>query len=987
MVPKQILNRHGTAIAGAVYGKWACCGFPDGYFYVWQMKTSNLNEPLESTNQVVKFALFDYATINSKGERIGSVAPLMSLSPSQGDNESVHLYVLNPLTGDMTMIKISRRDLSSESSSAVLRTRSPHKVSTRITDDYELLAGETFVTLTTEGPLVVVGTSRGTLFLIKYVAIPSALHPQKVEATRSGLLNRIFGKSSQPPDENAGDQTPHVLSLSATDFLSVSSSSGIVHWSVEEKLVGGQFATFQPDIRLANISEAMAAESWSLTKILVATLTPDHKDFHAIVQGEADGESRLYWVVFDVDGELIQDYWLSRFATPAEVDVLGVVACEDGTAYAAFAMGGSVVSMVLLPEDSAIQEVDLPPRHAPGLFPGMMKRDMATHGCFMVATTGIALRTRYLATDSQATKRTRLEEDKGISTQTLVTHLRSYFWQTYQNQGIDQPMPPSLRHSSNREQAVLQFALELQEKGNASSYGVVLEWHHAYLKTLQDCGLYRCLSSDGKWKLFSVGQELSAFAAIAERLLRKYEHYDLDWISRLTPNKLGEWFWSIQEAEENTGWKNALVWHDILEESLGAIWTFQEIAAGPMYDIASDYGPIDWISRPAMQKMLRQQMRLWTPKEVVVSSSVVELVAKTALRSFYGSWREVDSEKNKSEFEIAQKRAISLLRSSGDGLDEKAFELCRQYNLFDGLCEISLAHERKADAQFFSLASLFNQINAFDPFNNLSFPSFVLQWHAQEKLYGHVLNYGLNCNQELNLILERNDELRQYRWINFTRQMNSEDAAKSCLQNTDVAKGIENIEWNLNFAKLSNKLAPSKDRQQKIERTLETAEAQMILCEGMGNEFLLPSTKLIEIAIEKLGDKSSLEDQVEVAVVALTLCSTLTDEGSVWENKVKIWSELLLLNGAMWSDWARGGFGNDIDFVKGEALDNTVFGLVLRECRNEASMARVTYGRDMETEVIDRVQDENHESFTRLLRAVADPPTTGTGESMVVSSF
>ncbi|KAG7368897.1 hypothetical protein IV203_031640 [Nitzschia inconspicua] len=999
VVPKQIVNKRETAIAGATLGKWACCGFPDGYFYVWQMKTSNLNEPLEASNQAVKFYLPNFAMVDNNGEQIDTAAPLMALSPSQGDSESVQLYILHTLSGEMTMIKVPHRDVSSPSLSASTTTRSPTKVTAHIAEDYDLQDGETFDTLTCEGQLVVVGTSRGTLLLIKYVSIPSGLHPQKIEANKSGILDRFFGKRSPTEDQSNGDQTPHVLPLSDTNFLSVSTSAGIVQWNVEEKLSGGHFAIFHPLVRLDSFAKALASESWQLTKILQATLTADHEAFHAIVQGKAEGETRLFWVVFDVNGAMIQAHWLSRFAMPDQVEVLGLVACENGTAYAAFTLNETVVLMILVNDGNFIQELDLPPRHAPGLFPGMMKRDMATHGCFLIATTGIALRTRYLATESQLTKRPRLKESEGkisslSSIQTLVSHLRSHFWQVYQNQGVDRPLPPSLRQNDpNMEQAVINFAVELQQKGVASSYKVALDWHHGYIKTIQDCGIYRCLSTRAKWNLFAIGQELHAFGAIAETLLRKYKHHDLGWVETLSPHDLGQWLLSIQESQEESGWSNSVIWNDILESSLSALWIFQEDMAGPMYDITSDYGPIGWISKASMQTMLHRQICTWKKNPATAPHSTVELVVKTAFRSFYGSWKETGSESSKEEFASIQVRSIPLLRSSSEGMDEKAFELCIQYQFFNGICEISLAHERKADNQFFSLDPLFEKIQGRDLLNDMTFPEFVLQWHADKKLYGHVLNYGVKCISDLNLILDRNDELRQYKWISCIRQKYYEQATQSFLENAEVTKGIENIEWNLNFAKLSNKLVHSQNqsvlhRQGEIERRLEIVEAQKILCECMDNDTLLPPVKLIEVAIEKLNEARSIEEQVEIAVVALTLCTTLTDQAAIWENKVKVWTEILLLNGALWSEWARGGFGNDLEYVRGEILDNTVFGSILKECRKDSNMARVAYGRDMETEVIDRVYgDENRESFTRLLRAVAAPTQTGTGESLMVSAF
>ena len=153
-------------------------------------------------------------------------------------------------------------------------------------------------------------------------------------------------------------------------------------------------------------------------------------------------------------------------------------------------------------------------------------------------------------------------------------------------------------------------------------------------------------------------------------------------------------------------------------------------------------------------------------------------------------------------------------------------------------------------------------------------------------------------------------------------------------------------------------------------------------------DVLLPPEKLLDLALTKLSDSYDMEDRVKFAMIALAVCAIVTDENIVFEYTSKVWSECLLLNGAQWTEWSHYGVGDDLDIVREEALSETVFGQVLSECRRDNSLAKVTYGRHIEAEVIDRVQgDENRESFTRLLRAVAAPAETVVGESMMVSSF
>ncbi|KAL3906922.1 MAG: hypothetical protein SGILL_009082, partial [Bacillariaceae sp.] len=671
-------------------------------------------------------------------------------------------------------------------------------------------------------------------------------------------------------------------------------------------------------------------------------------------------------------------------------------------AYASFATGETVILMVLLgEEENFIQEVDLPPVEVPGVLPGMMSRDMVTHGCFMIAKSGIALRSRYMPQElSSPSKRARLEVRSGSSDHvpvpTLVSHLRAHFWECYKNPTVDRPMPPSLLQSdSNREKAIVDVAVELQRKGGTTSPSIAMEWHDAFVKMVLDGGLYRCLSNDSKWNMFAVGQEISVCKEIADALLHKHKHADVDWLESLQPYDLGGWFLKIQANEEATGWQNIAVWHDILNLAFDAFWKFRDEMAEDVYDTRSEHGPVSWISRENMQNLLRRQLNIFKANPASVPPSVVEVVVKTALFSFHQTWfASKDDQSEKEQFAKMQKTCISLLRMTNDGNDETAFDLCMQYEYFEGLCDISLAHERKVDAKSYALDPLFGTLKSRDLLNKLTFPQFVLLYHADRRLYGHVINYGRNCINDLNLIMEQNDSLRQYRWISSIRQGHFDQATKFCLQNCEESMDIDKTQWNLSFAKLSNKLVASQNqqvvnRQKEIEKKLDLVEAQQLLKEDEADmDIVLPPEKLIDLALNKLADSYDMESRIKFAMVALAVCAILTDENMVFEFTSKVWSECLLLNGAQWTEWSHYGMGEELEGVREEALTETVFGLVLSECRKDNSLAKVTYGRHIESEVIDRVQgDENRESFTRLLRTVATPTETVIGESMMVSSF
>jgi len=268
----------------------------------------------------------------------------------------------------------------------------------------------------------------------------------------------------------------------------------------------------------------------------------DNNFLHCLVRGTIveSGESRLYWVLVRVEGlsdtddvkkskdnptmTIVRSHWLSRFAHPEHVHVTGFVSFLNSNVYAAFSADKTVIIIALVPvpgdgeEDnthhhhSIIHEVDLPTREVPNLLPHMMERDMVTFGCYVVASSGLGMQVNFVprqpemstgssssssSSNSQSPSKRLCLGHEGI----LGQHLRSHFWTSYQDPTINKPVPPSLTEaasSADLELAVIQIGAELQQKGDPSSYSISIDWHHSFVKLLQDCGLYRCLSEEGK---------------------------------------------------------------------------------------------------------------------------------------------------------------------------------------------------------------------------------------------------------------------------------------------------------------------------------------------------------------------------------------------------------------------------------------------------------------------------------------------------------
>jgi hypothetical protein len=967
---------------------------------------------------------------------------------SSGDHDSVHLYAIHPTTGWLILRKVTRRDLRStvamprsSSSSSMVKVRIDGTTQLGFQSDDG--GGETILSLTASrtSPLVVVRTSRGQLYWVTHIAVPAGLHVQRIEADAPSRWSRWFGGGGggsdywNPGGVGGSSLDGRILPMAHLEFLAVSAES-VVLWRVEPTIASGHNATFHPT-RLGSLVRCLEDqhEGWLLRCILQAEISFDRRYVHCIVLGTTDaGESRLYWMVVRLNGtdsgggtiSIARTHWLSRFALPEEVKVLGLVCCENDNAYAAFSttVNNAVIVMVLLDEEEdVVQEVDLPVQQVPGLVPHMMERDTVTHGCYMMAKSGLGIRARFVLPQDphRQPKRPRLGEMEYLGSNgrtgslvpvpTLVSHLRSYFWESYQDPSVDRPMPPSLKLAkvTDLEQAIIALAVELQHKGDSSSYAIAIEWHKMFVTLLQDGGLYRSLSEDGKWKLFGVGQELAVFGELAHCLMNRYKKEDVDWLRTLQSHGIASWLLSVQTSELESRWPHGDVWHDLLGVAMDATLQFREEYLESMYDVTTERPtqPL-WISHPSLTDMLIQQMKCWKAKNDGVPLELIESVVKAALlsssESIPTSWLSSASPSlHPSElslieaFEGVKRRAISLLRMVNEGNDELAFDLCIQYRFFEGLCEISRDHEKKHDAVSYSLDPLFGTMEGKDLLNGLTFPQFVLRWHAQKGLFGHVINYGRHSVADLDEIMNQNEQLRKYRWIPAIRQTNFESATEFCLENCKDDRGLKNTQWALSMAKLTNKLIPAQnaqvqDRQRRIEDSLEFCKAQEMLTEGEiadKDEPLLLPNELVELAMKKLQDTFVQEERIRMAIVGLAVCNAMEDQQAAMEHTARFWAECLLCDAARWTEWALEGVGDQIAELREEALATTVFGRLLEECRKDDALGKVTYGRHIESAVIDRVQgDEGRESLIRVLRGVAAAPADSMKmQSMMVSSF
>ena len=185
------------------------------------------------------------------------------------------------------------------------------------------------------------------------------------------------------------------------------------------------------------------------------------------------------------------------------------------------------------------------------------------------------------------------------------------------------------------------------------------------------------------------------------------------------------------------------------------------------------------------------------------------------------------------------------------------------------------------------------------------------------------------------------------------------------------------------------------ERSNAIEKRLELVDAQKMLMEGDENcldSRLQTPKELIRLALKKLKDAMSIDDGLVFASVGLAVCTAMNtgNNDEMTESASKVWAECLRLDRLQFVRWLQNENDLTSPTLRDTILKDTVFGLLLEECRKDPALSEVTYGRHMEKSVMDHfgvTGQTSQPSLLRLLRSVTAPTDSIQGESLVVAWF
>ena len=894
VVPKKVHDElektsDGDAKVGAVTEGWAAA-LLQGKLYVWA-----LTESLDPPKNV-------HVLYHAK------MAPLavmkVSITHTNATSRDVVFVHSASQDGHLYLWKIAKKDRGSPI---------PRAPQARVS--LKLDVGEVVTALTSLGNVLVVGTSHNALWWCTPTSHPIMLHAQKVRR-QQGLISRVIYGSSTAQQ----DAVQSIEILRPKVFLSVTENGTVEQWKVTTTIASSHQAAFEGTAVVSLQSALNAKDSFRTVQVLRTSLHQRLLDFILRVNGK-----RIYWVRGFVTQtssfKLDRVQWLNRFHP--EVKCLGLVATHGNTAYATFQYEheGTVTCLAFL-ANGQVSEVDMPVKEVPFWIDGMLGRDVVTYGTWGLAATGLGIRTRFLG-EQPSSDDSQLTSAISSNVNTLAMHLRAAFWQWYQHGGTFR-LPPSIQDAGPRdlEAAILLTAKFLQMHETNSKHNPI-EWHNAFLKMLQQAGLYRSISQQGRWALLGIGQELTVYQALHGQMPVQTD--------------------SVSKALAES--------HDFRSLSL-ALKTANQFRieyASSRYDVMSGGSPSHrvWTSDSTLQAVMWRQLEEWSESSDKLPAEHVSTVVTAALASHKEA-------SDPNTYEEVKELAISLIRKIHN--DHLAFELSKEHSWNDGLCQLAHDHEKEVEYKLDGLMETRGD----------AFCDYVLKWHADKGLPAHVLNYGRNCPDRLADFLEKDDRLRQYRWIAAIRAKDFDQASDLLMESE--ATSLSETRRALSIAKMC-----SRKRRKLVDRRLELVTAQELLL-GNSDEAILSPERLLSLALDKLELEThvSLEEKVQTAVVALTIAGVSEDRIRL---SAQVWSAAISADRERWMEWLQTQDDMTDPELREIILESTVFGGLWNEVQGQHE-EDVCYGNAMDNLVLERLGVDGALSameMRRLLQFVTTP--------------
>ena len=865
--------------------------------------------------------------------------PLLNRSQSlllsmSGNDDSYFIYALNATTGFLAAWWLPHNaapSLLAKTPSCKLRLPN---------------TALNMVLLKAVGSRLFMGSATGQLWCTTISARPMVLTATEWTRTGATMWKRVFSTGST---NATALNSPMVALLPANDknndafYYSISQSGCIDAWCTDAG---------RPVCRLHDLLEDEVEDDFDGIEVLHASsaTSPMAENYGAIdmiVKLLRRRRDRMYYVRF-AEEKLQHCLWLNRF--PDSVPCHGIVSCDNGMAYACF--GSSPVTVLALggvgsnSPTSMIHEIDLPQDEASNI--SGMGKDLETHGVSILTTQGLFIRARWM--QLQVAVASPSDEEAHV----LARHLLVAFWNYYQMKTV--PLPPSLTTTTstpNMEAAILVTARQLQREGDGSSSHNCMEWHLAFLRLLKEAGLYKNLSSSGRWTLLGIGQELAIHSILSHCHLFSKE---------LPPYGLAAKMAQVQQHVLHHS--PTMEWSIALQKVLGTAMRYRDDHAISTYDVLTD-------PRHLWTHELHDTLLLQLKHSESAKVETLNVIVTAALQ--------VHQELNSKDYNLVKSLGIDLIRNQLKD-DKLAYDLSLEHAYYEGLCQLAVDKPNE-----YSLEPI---LTKWDDFG-----SFALLWFAQQGHHDKVLGYGKLLPDAFGQLVEKH--LPQYLWVHALWQKDYGATSDALFQNA-TGQDLEQTEWHLSMAKLAAKVhniagqsgngrrrreeSVVNYRRKRIDNKVDLIKAQRALMEGEHVPLQAPEY-LLKLALEKCDAEP--EDIVQYAMMGLIIAGASDNKDGI----ATVWSKVVAADMVnKWSVWIK----CTPPPSRTTLVDDTVFGQLWKMVQEQQPVevhSSMQYDAGLEDLVMRKLTSLDRGAARELKRLLSRATTVELSQSLMAGSM
>ena len=152
---------------------------------------------------------------------------------------------------------------------------------------------------------------------------------------------------------------------------------------------------------------------------------------------------------------------------------------------------------------------------------------------------------------------------------------------------------------------------------------------------------------------------------------------------------------------------------------------------------------------------------------------------------------------------------------------------------------------------------------------------------------------------------------------------------------------------------------------------------------------MLPPEKLIEMSLEQLRHATDRQERIRLCLIALAVCTSMGEENpEASDYAALVWARSLQLDLRLWLEWLSTQPDLTDPALKSLAMDSTLFGALIQECRKTETLGDLVYGRHIEAAVLKKLgSDIDGNEMARLLRSITAQKESMQGKSLVVAHY